>query len=48
MRPERLYLVDILTAADAIMRFLEGVSREAFMHDELRQSAVFAKTHCDR
>lgn len=40
MRPERLYLVDMLMAADAIMRFLEGMNREAFVHDELRQSAA--------
>lgn len=30
MRPERLYLVDIVEAADAIGRFLEGISRETF------------------
>jgi len=43
MRPERLYLADIVEAADAIGRFLEGISREAFMQDELRQSAVLQK-----
>lgn len=43
MRPERLYLADIVEAADAIGRFLEGISQEAFMRDELRQSAVLHK-----
>ncbi len=42
MRPERLYLADILDAADSIDRFLIGVDREAFRHDDLRQSAVLA------
>ncbi|MCX7818875.1 MAG: DUF86 domain-containing protein [Kiritimatiellae bacterium] len=43
MRPERLYLNDILEAADAIARFLHGVSEAQFMQDELRQSAVLQK-----
>ena len=40
MRPERLYLSDIVEAADAIARFLTDISEDAFMKDELRQSAV--------
>jgi uncharacterized protein with HEPN domain len=40
MRPEILYLADIVEAAGAIARFLTGVEREAFLKDELRQSAV--------
>lgn len=43
MRPEILYLTDILEASDAISRFLEDVEREAFLSDELRQSAVLQK-----
>lgn len=43
MRPEKLYLVDIVEAVDAIDRFLAGVSREVFTADELRQSAVLQK-----
>lgn len=43
MRPERLYLTDIVDAADAIARFLHGVDEATFMQDELRQSAVLQK-----
>jgi len=44
MRPERLYLLDIVEAADAIQRFLLDVdTEESFYEDELRQSAVLQK-----
>jgi len=43
MRTERLYLTDIVEAADAITRFLESTEREQFLQDELRQSAVLQK-----
>ncbi len=43
MRHDQLYLADILQAADAIERFLQGVTEEDFMVDELRQSAVLQK-----
>ena len=43
MRPEKLYLVDIVEAADAIDRFLGGIDRKEFDADELRQSAVLQK-----
>lgn len=43
MRPERLYLTDIVEAAAAINRFLTNVDRQTFMADELRQSAVLQK-----
>ena len=43
MRPEILYLTDIVEAVDAIGRFLHDVEREAFLNDELRQSAVLQK-----
>ncbi len=43
MRPEDLYLQDILDAAEALSRFLEGVEERRFMSDELLQSAVLQK-----
>lgn len=43
MRREELYLADIVDAADAVERFLEGIGPKEFMGDELRQSAVLQK-----
>jgi uncharacterized protein with HEPN domain len=43
MRPEQLYLTDIVEAADAIASFLLGVARDDFFQDDLRQSAVLHK-----
>lgn len=43
MRPEKLYLVDIVEAADAIERFLTDIDRDKFDEDDLRQSAVLQK-----
>lgn len=43
MRPEKLYLVDILEATDAIQRFIEPVNEDEFLIDELRQSGVLQK-----
>jgi uncharacterized protein with HEPN domain len=43
MRPEKLYLVDIVEAVDAIERFLNGVDSDAFEIDDLRQSAILQK-----
>jgi uncharacterized protein with HEPN domain len=43
MRREELYLTDILEAADAIQRFIQGIEREDFFGDELHQSAVLQK-----
>jgi uncharacterized protein with HEPN domain len=43
MRREALYLSDIVDAADAAARFVEGMDREAFLADELRQSATLQK-----
>ena len=43
MRPEVLYLTDIVEAAESIARFLGNVEREAFLEDDLRQSAVAQK-----
>jgi uncharacterized protein with HEPN domain len=43
MRPEALYLRDIVEAAEAIGRFIAGVRRKDFVKDELRQSGVLQK-----
>lgn len=43
MRPEVLYLQDIVQATEAIGRFVAGVRRNDFMKDELRQSGVLQK-----
>jgi uncharacterized protein with HEPN domain len=43
MRPEVLYLTDVVEAADAIRRFLVEVPRETFLNDEVLQSAVLQK-----
>jgi uncharacterized protein with HEPN domain len=43
MRPERLYLLDIIEAADSIRRFLTGVKESDFVQDEMLQSAVLQK-----
>ncbi len=43
MRPDKLYLTDIVEAADAIAKFLTNTTRDEFMIDELRQSAILQK-----
>lgn len=43
MRPEELYLTDIIEAADAIQRFLKDVDQNTFLKDDLLQSAVLQK-----
>ena len=43
MRPEKLYLSDILDAAEAIERFCSVVDESQFLGDELRQSAILQK-----
>jgi uncharacterized protein with HEPN domain len=43
MRPEKLYLTDILEACDAIGRFCTGVSFAEFLTDEIRQAAILQK-----
>jgi uncharacterized protein with HEPN domain len=43
MRPEKLYLTDIVEAADAIERFCEDVSLEQVLNDEMRQAAILQK-----
>jgi uncharacterized protein with HEPN domain len=43
MRPDELYLRDLLAAAESIGRFLKGVEQGRFLQDELLQSAVLQK-----
>ena len=39
MRPEEVYLTDIVDAADAVARFLDHVEQGDFLVGELRQRA---------
>ncbi len=43
MRPDRLYLLDMLAAADAIDRFLVPIDKERLTPDDLVQAAVLQK-----
>ncbi|HVN14724.1 MAG TPA: HepT-like ribonuclease domain-containing protein [Anaerolineales bacterium] len=43
MRPEKLYLTDIVEAAQAIERFIMGESFEEFERNEMMNSAVLQK-----
>lgn len=43
MRPEELYLTDIVEAADAIRAFVEGVDQDHFEKDDQLRSAVLLK-----
>ena len=43
MRPEVLYLQDIMQAAEAIGRFVAGIRRRESMRGELRQADVLHK-----
>ncbi|MCX7840166.1 MAG: DUF86 domain-containing protein [Anaerolineae bacterium] len=43
MRREELYLADIVEAAEAIERFLDGVTKENFLYNDLLRSAVLHK-----
>lgn len=43
MRTEKLYLVDIVEATEAIERFVTGLEWDDFLRDDLRQSAVLQK-----
>jgi uncharacterized protein with HEPN domain len=43
MRPEKLYLLDIIEASAAIKRFIEPVDQNGFLNDVLRQSGVLQK-----
>ena len=43
MRPERLRLADIAEAAEAILRHVSGLTREAFLADEKAQGATIHK-----
>ena len=43
MRRERLFLADIVEAADAIAEFLAGRTKEQFLADDLLRSALLHK-----
>ncbi|MGB4873024.1 MAG: HepT-like ribonuclease domain-containing protein [Candidatus Promineifilaceae bacterium] len=43
MRPETLYLADILEAAEAMAEFVEGMDESDFNRDAKTQSAVIQK-----
>jgi uncharacterized protein with HEPN domain len=43
MRRERLFLADIVDAADAVAGFVAGRSKESFLNDDLLRSAVLHK-----
>ena len=43
MRSARLYLADIVEAAEAVLRYVSGLSREAFLTDEKVRSATLYK-----
>ncbi|HKI03193.1 MAG TPA: HepT-like ribonuclease domain-containing protein [Thermoanaerobaculia bacterium] len=43
MRPERLYLSDIVEAAAAIAKFLDGVQEQEFLENDLLRSAALQK-----
>ena len=43
MRRDRLYLDDIVEAAEAIAHFLDGITEDAFLASDLLQSAVLQK-----
>lgn len=43
MRPEKLYLTDILEATDAIKRYCTNVLFEDFTENEIRQAAILQK-----
>lgn len=43
MRPDELYLRDLLAAAEAIQRFVKDADEQRLLQDELLQSAVLHK-----
>lgn len=43
MRSDELYLADIVQAADSIARFVESMTEESFIDDDLVRSAVLHK-----
>jgi len=43
MRPEKLYLTDIVEAAQSIERFIAGEDFDEFEHNEMMNSAVLQK-----
>ncbi len=43
MRPEQLYLLDIVEAAEKIQRFLSTCDQQIFLDNEILQSAILQK-----
>ena len=43
MRHDRLYLIDMIKAADAIAKFVDGFDRDSFVADDTCRSAVQKK-----
>ena len=43
MQRDKLYLLDIVETVEAIERFLSGISKEAFLQEELHQAGVLQK-----
>lgn len=43
MRHDRLYLIDMINAADAIAEFVKGIDRDTFIADTMRRAAVQKK-----
>jgi uncharacterized protein with HEPN domain len=43
MRPEKLYLTDIVEACKSIEQFCDGVAFDQFRDDDMRRSAVLQK-----
>jgi uncharacterized protein with HEPN domain len=43
MRPEKLYLTDIVEACESIEKFCSGVSFNEFKNNDMRRSAVLQK-----
>lgn len=43
MRRDELLLIDMLKAAEAVESFIDGVTREAFIADDMRRTAVQKK-----
>lgn len=48
MRPERLYLLDILEATEKIEKFLADIDESDFHKDEFVQSGVPSAARLDR
>lgn len=43
MRHDRLYLIDMIEAAEAVAAFIDGQDHDSFVNDDMRRSAVQKK-----